>query len=79
MEPEDLTFFEGLVYSQALMNAFWENENELHVITRWVEGCSRQERVFKFVGEDAATVEIVTRGSTFVEGESEPVIANVYL
>lgn len=71
--------FEGLVYSQALMNAFWENENELHVITRWVEGCSRQERVFKFVGEDAATVEIVTRGSTFVEGESEPVIANVYL
>ncbi|MCI8638626.1 MAG: serine hydrolase [Coprococcus sp.] len=62
--------FEDTLNSQALMNAYWEGENELHVVTRWIETCSRQERIFRF---QDGKVEMETKGNLFLGGP-EPIV-----
>lgn len=62
--------FEGALVSQALMSAYWEKENELHIISRWIESCSRQERIFRFTDDH---VEIETLGNVFL-GSKEPIV-----
>lgn len=67
------TEFPDTLCSQALMNAYWENDTTLHVITRWVETCSRQERIFRFFDNQA---EIETTGNMFL-GIKEDVVTAV--
>ncbi len=62
--------FENTLNSQALMNAYWEGEKELHMVTRWIETCSRQEKIFRFQN---SKVEVETRGNMFL-GETEPIV-----
>lgn len=64
------TEFPDTLYSQVLMNAYWENDTTLHVISRWVETCSRQERIFRFFDNQA---EIETTGNMFL-GIKEDVV-----
>ena len=60
MEPDGtMGYFQGTV-TQVLASGAWIRDDQLEVVTRWVETCSEQKRIFTFT-ENA--LEITTEES----------------